>query len=43
VARAPELIEGAQNTRRRAPRGVKHRPTAFPRDRRIPITNRWRG
>jgi NAD+ synthase (glutamine-hydrolysing) len=43
VERAVELIDRAEYKRRQAPPGVKLRPKAFGRDRRIPITNRWRG
>jgi NAD+ synthase (glutamine-hydrolysing) len=43
VARAVEMIDRAEYKRRQAPPGVKLRPKAFGRDRRIPITNRWRG
>jgi NAD+ synthase (glutamine-hydrolysing) len=37
------LVDGAEYKRRQAPPGVKLRPKAFGRDRRTPITNRWRG
>jgi NAD+ synthase (glutamine-hydrolysing) len=43
VDRALELIDRAEYKRRQAPPGVKLRPKAFGRDRRVPITNRWRG
>ena len=43
VDRALELIDKAEYKRRQAPPGVKLRPKAFGRDRRVPITNRWRG
>jgi NAD+ synthase (glutamine-hydrolysing) len=43
VGRALALIDRAEYTRRQAPPGVKLRPKAFGRDRRTPITNRWRG
>jgi NAD+ synthase (glutamine-hydrolysing) len=43
VDRAVELIDKAEYKRRQAPPGVKLRPKAFGRDRRVPITNRWRG
>jgi NAD+ synthase (glutamine-hydrolysing) len=43
VDRALALIDRAEYKRRQAPPGVKLRPKAFGRDRRIPITNRWRG
>jgi NAD+ synthase (glutamine-hydrolysing) len=42
VDRAGALIARAFYTRRLAPPGVKLRPKAFGRDRRTPITNRWR-
>jgi NAD+ synthase (glutamine-hydrolysing) len=42
VARAIGLIDRTAYTRRQAPPGVKLRPKAFGRDRRTPITNRWR-
>jgi NAD+ synthase (glutamine-hydrolysing) len=43
VARAVALIDRAEYKRRQAPPGVRLRPKAFGRDRRTPITNRWRG
>ena len=43
VERAVSLIDRAEYKRRQAPPGVKLRPKAFGRDRRVPITNRWRG
>ncbi len=43
VERALALIDRAEFKRRQAPPGVKLRPKAFGRDRRLPITNRWRG
>jgi NAD+ synthase (glutamine-hydrolysing) len=43
VDRAVGLIDRAEYKRRQAPPGVKLRPKAFGRDRRVPITNRWRG
>jgi NAD+ synthase (glutamine-hydrolysing) len=42
VKRAVELIDRAESQRRQAPPGVRLRPKAFWRDRRTPITNRWR-
>jgi NAD+ synthase (glutamine-hydrolysing) len=42
VARAVTLIDRAEYKRRQAPPGVRLRPKAFGRDRRTPITNRWR-
>jgi NAD+ synthase (glutamine-hydrolysing) len=43
VERAVELVDRAEYKRRQAPPGVKLRPKAFGRDRRTPITNRYRG
>ncbi|HUQ22096.1 MAG TPA: NAD+ synthase [Gaiellaceae bacterium] len=43
VDQALALIDRAEYKRRQAPPGVKLRPKAFGRDRRTPITNRWRG
>jgi NAD+ synthase (glutamine-hydrolysing) len=43
VARAVDMIDKAEYKRRQAPPGVKLRPKAFGRDRRVPITNRWTG
>jgi NAD+ synthase (glutamine-hydrolysing) len=43
VERALALVDRAEYKRRQAPPGVKLRPKAFGRDRRIPITNRWPG
>jgi NAD+ synthase (glutamine-hydrolysing) len=43
VERALALVDRAEYKRRQAPPGVKLRPNAFSRDRRIPITNRWPG
>jgi NAD+ synthase (glutamine-hydrolysing) len=43
VDRAVAMIDRAEYKRRQAPPGVKLRPKAFGRDRRTPITNRWRG
>ena len=42
VERAVSMIDRAEYKRRQAPPGVKLRPKAFGRDRRVPITNRWR-
>ena len=42
VERAIALIDRAEYKRRQSPPGVKLRPKAFGRDRRTPITNRWR-
>jgi NAD+ synthase (glutamine-hydrolysing) len=43
VKRAVAMIDRAEYKRRQAPPGVRLRPKAFGRDRRTPITNRWRG
>jgi NAD+ synthase (glutamine-hydrolysing) len=43
VDRAVAMIDRAEYKRRQAPPGVRLRPKAFGRDRRTPITNRWRG
>jgi NAD+ synthase (glutamine-hydrolysing) len=43
VDRVLALVDGAEYKRRQAPPGVKLRPRAFGRDRRTPITNRFRG
>jgi NAD+ synthase (glutamine-hydrolysing) len=43
VERAITLVDRAEYKRRQAPPGVKLRPKAFGRDRRTPITNRFRG
>jgi NAD+ synthase (glutamine-hydrolysing) len=43
VDRAVGMIDRAEYKRRQAPPGVKLRPKAFGRDRRVPITNKWRG
>jgi len=43
VERTVAMIDRAEYKRRQAPPGVKLRPKAFGRDRRTPITNRWRG
>ncbi len=43
VERALGMIDRAEYKRRQAPPGVKLRTKAFGRDRRVPITNRWRG
>jgi NAD+ synthase (glutamine-hydrolysing) len=42
VDRAVALVDRAEYKRRQAPPGVKLRPKAFGRDRRTPITSRWR-
>src|SRR5438132_1572196 len=42
VDRALSMIDRAEYKRRQAPPGVRLRPKAFGRDRRTPITNKWR-
>ena len=42
VERAVALIDGAEHKRRQAPPGIKITPKAFGKDRRMPITNRYR-
>ena len=43
VARVMALVDRAEYKRRQAPPGPKVTTKAFGRDRRLPITNRWRG
>jgi NAD+ synthase (glutamine-hydrolysing) len=43
VERAVAMIDRAEYKRRQAPPGVRLRSKAFGRDRRTPITNRWKG
>jgi NAD+ synthase (glutamine-hydrolysing) len=43
VARVVAMVDRAEYKRRQAPPGLKLRPKAFGRDRRMPITNRWSG
>ena len=43
VKRVIRLVDLAEYKRRQAPPGVRISPKAFGRDRRLPITNRWRG
>ena len=43
VARVIQLVDRSEYKRRQAPPGVKITPRAFGRDRRMPITNRYRG
>jgi NAD+ synthase (glutamine-hydrolysing) len=42
VDRVVRLVDGAEWKRRQYPIGTKITPKAFGRDRRLPITNRWR-
>jgi NAD+ synthase (glutamine-hydrolysing) len=43
VQRAARLVDGSEYKRRQAPPGVKITARAFGRDRRLPITNRFKG
>ena len=43
VERAIRMVDHAEYKRRQSPPGVKITPRAFGKDRRLPITNRWRG
>jgi NAD+ synthase (glutamine-hydrolysing) len=43
VRRVAGLVDAAEYKRRQSPPGVKITLRAFGRDRRLPITNRWRG
>ena len=43
VARVARLVDLAEYKRRQSPPGIKITPRAFGKDRRLPITNGWRG
>ena len=43
IERVVSLVDTAEYKRRQAPPGIKITPKAFGRDRRLPITNRFRG
>ena len=43
VTRVVSMVDRAEYKRRQAPPGVKLRPRAFGRDRRMPVTNQWSG
>jgi NAD+ synthase (glutamine-hydrolysing) len=43
VAEVATLVDRAEYKRRQAPPGPKVTTKAFGRDRRLPITNKWRG
>jgi NAD+ synthase (glutamine-hydrolysing) len=43
VVKIAAMVDCAEHKRRQAPPGVKIRPRAFGRDRRMPIVNRYRG
>jgi NAD+ synthase (glutamine-hydrolysing) len=43
VRQAARLVDGSEYKRRQAPPGIKITPRAFGKDRRLPITNRFKG
>jgi len=43
VHKAVRLVDLSEYKRRQGPPGIKITPKAFGRDRRMPITNRYRG
>lgn len=43
VERAARLVDQSEYKRRQAPLGIKITPRAFGRDRRLPITNKFKG
>jgi NAD+ synthase (glutamine-hydrolysing) len=43
VRRVARLVDLSEYKRRQSPPGIKISPRAFGKDRRLPITNRWRG
>ena len=43
VTRIARMVDLAEYKRRQSPPGLKITPRAFGKDRRLPITNRWRG
>lgn len=43
MRRVLHMVDASEYKRRQSPPGVKITPRAFGRDRRLPITNRWRG
>jgi NAD+ synthase (glutamine-hydrolysing) len=43
VRRIVRMVDVAEYKRRQTPPGIKITPRAFGKDRRLPITNRWRG
>jgi NAD+ synthase (glutamine-hydrolysing) len=43
VRRVIDMVDRAEYKRRQSPPGIKITPRAFGKDRRLPITNRWRG
>jgi NAD+ synthase (glutamine-hydrolysing) len=43
VDRVADLVDSAEYKRRQGPLGIKITPKAFGRDRRVPVTNRYKG
>ncbi len=43
VERVARMVDGAEYKRRQGPLGIKTTPKAFGKDRRMPVTNRFRG
>ena len=43
VERVTRMVDAAEYKRRQTPPGVRVTPKAFGKDRRVPITNRYRG
>jgi NAD+ synthase (glutamine-hydrolysing) len=43
VRKVARMVDLAEYKRRQSPPGIKITPRAFGKDRRLPITNRWRG
>jgi len=43
VRQVARMVDQAEYKRRQSPPGIKITPRAFGKDRRLPITNRWRG
>jgi NAD+ synthase (glutamine-hydrolysing) len=43
VQKTAKLVDNSEYKRRQAPPGIKITPRAFGRDRRLPITNRFKG
>jgi NAD+ synthase (glutamine-hydrolysing) len=43
VEQVVELVDKAEYKRRQSPPGVRVTPKAFGKDRRLPVTNRYRG
>jgi len=43
VKRVMTMVDGSEYKRRQSPPGVRITPRAFGKDRRLPITNKFRG